>query len=424
MSQPSNPSLDLPPSFAAGPYRHEKTLFTLAAALSILFWAVLTLSTIGIVWLYMAFLYLFALLAQSALIAFLKGNAVRISATQFPDLNEAINACRRRLGITAQPEAYLMTGNGVLNAFATRFLRRYYVVLLSDVVDALAEDADAINFYIGHELGHVDRKHIANGWWLAPAMMLPLLGAGYRRAQEYTCDQYGAACCNSPASAMRAIAVLAAGSRRWQTLNPVAYIEQATQSGGFWMSLNELAGDYPWLCKRMARVVEPAVELPSRHPLAWVLALLIPRFGPGGPLLGLMMLFASIGIVAAIAIPAYQEYTQRAAAMPALDYGRLATRATADYYLANRRLPASVDNLGLEKPGPMIREVTIAQQGGTVTLHLASGHTIAYQPSLNAQNRIDWSCATSLPAKVLPQRANCESKASGQALESLLNNRN
>ena len=69
-------------------YRHEKTLFAILAVFAGLFWLLLTVGTIGIVWLYMLLMYLFALFAHSALISYLQGNAVRISATQFPDLHE------------------------------------------------------------------------------------------------------------------------------------------------------------------------------------------------------------------------------------------------------------------------------------------------------------------------------------------------
>src|SRR5574343_811763 len=165
------------------PYHREKALFNLLGIISIVFWLALTVGTVGLVWLYMVFLYLFALFAHSALISHLKGNAVRINDKQFPDLHAKVVACAGRVGLQTVPEAFLTTGDGMLNAFATRLLRRYYVVLLSDVVDALEDDPEAINFYIGHELGHIDRQHIARGWWMAPAMLLPLVGAAYRRAQ-------------------------------------------------------------------------------------------------------------------------------------------------------------------------------------------------------------------------------------------------
>src|SRR5206468_183018 len=109
-----------------------------------------------------------------------------------------------------KPEAYLLQGNGMLNAFATRFLGRHYVVLLSDVVDAMQAHPEGVNFYIGHELGHVRMKHLTGKLWRAPVLWIPLLGAAYSRANESTCDRHGRACCESPEAAARAMVALAA----------------------------------------------------------------------------------------------------------------------------------------------------------------------------------------------------------------------
>lgn len=422
MSEAATAIAGLPPQIKVSPYRHEKALFGILATLALVFWGLLTVGTLGAIWIYMVSIYLFVLFAHSALIAFLKGNAVRITEEQFPDLYEQILACCWRLGIATPPEAYLMSGDGMLNAFATRFLRRYYVVLLSDVVDALADDPEANNFYIGHELGHIDRKHIANGWWMGPALIVPILGTAYRRAQEYTCDQYGLACCGDAKSASRALAVLAAGTQRWKTLNTAAYVEQCRQTGGFWMSVNELASDYPWLCKRMAHINAPGIKLPARHPLAWLLAMFMPRFGPGGSLGSLLIVVFMVGILAAIALPAYQDYTLRSTALPAFTYGEHLTKAAGDYFDTHNSLPENIGALGLGKPAAAVKGASLGDDGD-ITLSLAGQRVIVYSPSLDDKNRIEWACTTNLPAKAIPSSVKCESMAGGKggfgALESL-----
>ena len=396
---------------AVPPYPHEQRLYTILAVIAILFWIVITLGTLGIVWAYMLAFYVLALFAHSSLIALLKGNAVRIDTRQFPDLAERIDRCCGRLGIATPPEAYLMSGNGLLNAFATRFLRRYYIILLSDVIDALEDDPDAINFYIGHELGHIERKHIAHGWWLGPALFLPLLGAAYRRAQEYTCDRYGLACCPEPNSALHALAVLAAGTRRWKTLNHTAFLDQCRTTGGFWMSLNELLSDYPWLCKRMAQLSSSGPQAPSRHPAAWLVALFLPRLGPGGAASSLVGFIALIGILAAIAIPAYQEYAQRATTGAALHYGAAATQATGAFYEQNRTLP-QLEQLGLLQP-PTVRSVNLDPNNGEITLLLQSDKRIVYSPRLVA-GKVQWTCRTDLAAKALPPGSACQTTEAAQ----------
>ena len=46
---------------------------------------------------------------------------------------------------------------------------------------------------IAHELGHIHRGHVRWHFVLAPAPLVPFLGAALSRAREYTCDRYGAA---------------------------------------------------------------------------------------------------------------------------------------------------------------------------------------------------------------------------------------
>lgn len=299
-------------------YKHERPLLTTAAVISILFWTLLFVGTLGMAAIYAGFFFVTFLFARSAFISYLKGTAVRVTPDQFPDIYGRLEDCCRTLGIQVPPEIYLMHADGAFNAFATRFLGRDFVVLFSDVVDALEDRPEALNFYIGHELGHLHRKHLIWGPWLAPAMLLPLLGAAYSRAREYTCDNYGYECCDNPEDALVGIAVLSSGAKRWKSLNRDLYAAQTQETSGFWMSFNELIGDYPWLVKRMARLMAKAEgrseEMPGRHGFAWFLALFIPRLGVGaGGAASMMIVIAMMGILAAVAIPAFINYQKRAA---------------------------------------------------------------------------------------------------------------
>ncbi len=300
-------------------YRHETPLFAFSLIFSLLFWLVLILGTLGVALVYVLLFFIFYLFVQSGFISYLKGTAVRITPQQFKDLSERVQACCQKLGMKRVPEAYLLHGDGIFNAFATRFLGRNFIVLYADVVDALEAHPGAINFYIGHELGHVHRKHLLWGPVLFPAGVLPILGAAYSRAREYTCDLYGLACCDDPKDATLGVAALAAGGKRWRTLDLPRYAAQAQASGGFWMSFHELTADYPWLVKRMARILsgsgQRAPKIPRRSLFAWLLALFVPRLGVargGGGLVSLMVVVAIVGILAAVAIPSYQQYVAQA----------------------------------------------------------------------------------------------------------------
>jgi Zn-dependent protease with chaperone function len=182
----------------------------------------------------------------------------------------------QRLGLNEVPEAYLMQGGGTLNAFATRFLGRDYVVVLSDIVDAMDGHPDGVSFYFGHELGHIRRHHLTGNLLRAPVLWLPLLGAAYSRAKESTCDRHGRACCASPEAAARALVALAAGARRWKQVD----LARVRRPGGADARLLDVVprADQRLSVADQAHRARPrsAAPLPRRNPIAWLLALFVP----------------------------------------------------------------------------------------------------------------------------------------------------
>ncbi|RJQ49141.1 MAG: hypothetical protein C4528_01165 [Gammaproteobacteria bacterium] len=356
-------------------YKHEKPLFYILVVISLLIWIGVIAVTSGIALIYVAVAFIFYLFFQSAFISYLKGTAVKITVQQFPDLHERVTACCARLGISKIPDAYLLRSDGAFNAFATRFLGRNFIALYSELADALEAQPGALDFYIGHELGHIHRGHLKWHVFTWPASILPLLGAGYSRACEYTCDRYGLACVTDPNDAKAGMAALAAGAKRWRTLSHQHYAAQDTR--GFWMSFHELTGDYPWLTKRMATldalIARQPVRLPRRNIFAWLLALFVPRLGLGkGAAGGMIVLLVIVGVLAAISFPAYQEFQMRAnVAGVFAEIGHVKT-AIDTYRLDNNALPNSNEELNLPVTGDYgknIQSIAVSE-GGIITVTL------------------------------------------------------
>ncbi|MFC7418891.1 M48 family metalloprotease [Iodobacter arcticus] len=386
------------------PYANEQRLFVIMAVISGLSWLALTLVTFGIIWIIMLVLYLIGLFGFSYFISYVRGNGVRVTAEQFPDLHVRFENCCQIVGLNKRPEFYLMTGNGALNAFATRFLRRYYVVLLSDIVDALQEDTEALNFYIGHELGHIAQKHLVHHWWLVFASWIPLLGTAYSRAREYSCDQYGLACTSNKQSAVHALAVLAAGSSRWKSLNTQAYIAQAKDTDGFWMAVNELTADYPWLCKRVARVENgDAAVFPRRNIFAWLISATIPNTGFG--LIGAMVVYIYLLLILVpISMSAYSSHQTKALnakthieLSQAYTEGMVAAKLVGNFYEETGYMPEAVEGLGFKIPAKsLIKSVEINPESAELNLALNTPHQdkeIILSPSAGDDGTISWTCS-------------------------------
>ena len=395
-------------------YKFEKPLFLISTIFGVLVWAVVLVVTMGLVLVYVPIAFLLYLFAQSAFISHLKGNAVRLSESQFPDLYAQFIECCRKLEMDP-PEAYVMMSDGVLNALATKFLRRKYVVLYSSILDALRARPDAVPFYFGHELAHIKRGHLDWGFLRWPASVLPLLGSGYRRAQEYTCDMHGAAVSPSVADTQAALGVLGSGGEKLASLNVNEFIAQRDESGGFWMSFHELTNDYPWLSKRLANASRHhGVDLapdPGRNVGAWILALFVPRLGiPGFGGAGLLVGVAIIGVLAAIAIPAYQDYTIRSQVTQAILPLSQVQEAATPFVVENSAYPEDLSEIGLSEDELATRYGVITATGEGFELRLRGSTLIKGQTILLGAYRADdgsiaWTCAGgTLAAKYRPAR--------------------
>ncbi|GEJ57356.1 M48 family metallopeptidase [Anaeromyxobacter diazotrophicus] len=290
----------------------ERTLFKLGAVFSGLAWTALVVSIVGL--LYGALIGLFVLAARALFLAHVRGNGVRVSERQLPEVHASVKAAAERLGLDGAPEVYVVQGGGALNAFATRLFSRRFVILLSDLLDQ-CQDPRQLDFLVGHEVGHLAAGHLRWSTFLLPFHLVPWLGAAYSRAREYTADRCGLRVAGDLEQAARALLVLAAGGRVASRADLGAFTAQHSETGGFWMAALELSATHPYLCKRVVALQQVSQAQASagvrRHPLAWLVSPVVGGLA-GGPAAAPLFAVAMIGILAAIAIPNFLRYQERA----------------------------------------------------------------------------------------------------------------
>jgi len=207
---------------------------------------------------YMVLIGLYVFFRRGIMTGFLQGNSVKVSENQFPAIHDIVVAQSNALGLKYLPDVYIFQSGGALNAFAMRFFGANYVVLNSDIVEeALANSEDALKFIVGHELGHVKRRHMTKFVWLFPAFVIPFVRSAYSRSCEYTCDNIGHALC--PEGSVPGLLILAAGKSIWKQVNYRAYQAQEWENDGFWAWFAEKVSSHPRLTKRVGRFEEPKV---------------------------------------------------------------------------------------------------------------------------------------------------------------------
>ena len=126
----------------------------------------------------------------------------------------------------------------------------------------------------------------------------------------------------------------------------------------------------------------------------------------GFTLIELMIVVAIIGILAAIAIPAYQDYTIRAQVTEGLNLASSIKAGVAEYYAQNGTWPTALvgnaaGQLGYTNnpTGKYVSDISLAAAGGGIDITYGlqanskiSGKKLSIRPAPNANGDLVWVC--------------------------------
>lgn len=134
-------------------------------------------------------------LARGQLYGSQQVNGIKMTPSQFPEGYQLVAEAAARFGMKTPPDAYVVLGNGRINAFASGHGFRRFVVVYSDLfeVGGQAREPDALAFIIGHEVGHIAAGHASywRQWGQFASNYIPVIGSSLSRSMEYTADNFG-----------------------------------------------------------------------------------------------------------------------------------------------------------------------------------------------------------------------------------------
>ncbi|MFC3995003.1 M48 family metallopeptidase [Nocardiopsis sediminis] len=194
------------------------------------------------------------LLSIPALVFFVRGqlyatqrvNGVRITETQFPEAHRMVVEAARAFDLPSVPDAYVVLGNGQINAFASGHGFRRYVAVTSDLfeIGGRLADPDALRFIIGHEVGHIAAGHVS--YWrqfsVSVANIIPGIGSTLSRVQEYTADNHGYEFCPEGVQGLR---ILVVGKYLYRRIDFDDIAARATTDQGLFVMLVNLLSSHP-----------------------------------------------------------------------------------------------------------------------------------------------------------------------------------
>lgn len=190
----------------------------------------------------------------------LLGSTVKVGPNQFQSIYKIVQHCAEVLTVPT-PTVYIRN-SPVPNAYTYGTEEDSFIVIHSALVDHF--DEAELKFVIGHEVGHIQNKHVVYNtalmiltqgaavflaWIVQPALVA--LRQWFRRA-EITCDRAGLLCAQDLEAASRSFMKLAVGSHKlYPEMNVDVFLEQFEEGQNSIGRLGEVFASHPYLPKRI-----------------------------------------------------------------------------------------------------------------------------------------------------------------------------
>ena len=186
----------------------------------------------------------------------------------------------------------------------------------------------------------------------------------------------------------------------------------------FYIELSQLLADIAEVDIDVWSMPTPAqLDLPEQGTLGFTMNLGDPRLSaeltfennPAEFLGGGASSVAMVGILAAIAIPAYQDYTIRAKVSEGLNLSGGTKAATSSHYQSTGRFPNAAEALeisSLDYPGKYTQSIVVEPDTGLIIItfdaeEVPSGGQILLEPSVE-DGYIEWQCSSTIADKHIP----------------------
>jgi hypothetical protein len=204
------------------------------------------------------------------------GTLVRVSPRQFPELSNIATVAAERL--SSPPVPVYVKRSSEMSIYTLGLWQQPLIVLTSSLVDQMPPDA--LQFFIGREIGHVQAGHT----WLRTLLKplgadIPVIGklfnsvifGDWMNRTEFTADRAGFIACRSLTTSVSTMLKFGVGIRLYEKLDIREFLEQINEVRNVRGHLTEIVAEQPYLTQRIRSLVRFALSehvrklVPEKH---------------------------------------------------------------------------------------------------------------------------------------------------------------